>query len=304
MVLPNGVAEPPSFEFLLQGKLTAGSGQAWTVGGVTFTVTDQTSVTGNPQVGDAILVRGRILDSGQWAADRIEPIGQNVEKARFAGLVVSMSSDTWVVSKQTLLVNADTQLEAGLKVGDPVEVTFVVQADGTWLAKQIEAQLEGTQQPTPTATLTETTTASSSETVTPTETETPGGTLTVTPTLTQTLTPEITGTITATVTPTVTLTPEGSVTPTVTSTAISCTGNPDRQPEGLVLAQRYNVTYQEIMGWFCQHYGFGEIDLAYSMSQQTGVPVTQIFDLRQSGLGWGQIKQQLGTKPGNGKKKP
>ena len=36
------------------------------------------------------------------------------------------------------------------------------------------------------------------------------------------------------------------------------------------LAQRYGVPYEEIMGWFCQHYGFGEIDLAYSLSRQIG----------------------------------
>ncbi len=47
------------------------------------------------------------------------------------------------------------------------------------------------------------------------------------------------------------------------------------------------------MGWFCQHFGFGEIDLAYSLSRQTGVPVDQIFAMKSSGLGWGEIKKQL-----------
>ena len=47
------------------------------------------------------------------------------------------------------------------------------------------------------------------------------------------------------------------------------------------------------MGWFCQGFGFGEIDLAYSLSNQTGVPVDQIFAMKSSGLGWGEIKNQL-----------
>jgi hypothetical protein len=242
-------------------------------------------------------VRGRILDNGQWVADRIEPVEKGIEKARFTGLIVSMGSDTWVVSKQTLMVNPDTEIDAGLKVGDPVEVTFVVQPDSTWLAKQIGAQFEDTQKLTPTATITETTTSIL--------TETPEGTLTETATPTQTLTPEtLTGNAPPTATSSVTPMPEDTLAPNTGPAITSCTGNPNKQPKGLVLAQRYNVPYEEIMGWFCQHFGFGEIDLAYSLSQQTGKAVTEIFAMRQSGLGWGQIKQQLGTKPGHGGKTP
>jgi len=42
------------------------------------------------------------------------------------------------------------------------------------------------------------------------------------------------------------------------------------------------------------------------LSHSSGMPVSQIFALRSSGLGWGQIKQQLSATgapgaPGNGK---
>jgi len=53
------------------------------------------------------------------------------------------------------------------------------------------------------------------------------------------------------------------------------------------------VTYDEIMGWFCQRYGFGEIDEAYSLSEETGTPVEEIFEMRASGMGWGEIKAAL-----------
>lgn len=90
---------------------------------------------------------------------------------------------------------------------------------------------------------------------------------------------------------TLTLTPE--VSPTAVATgAASCTGaNP--QPEGMRLAERYNVPYEEIMGWFCQHFGFGEIDTAYELSLQSGKPVSEIFAMRRSGMGWGEIKKLL-----------
>ena len=75
-----------------------------------------------------------------------------------------------------------------------------------------------------------------------------------------------------------------------------CTGA-QPHPEGLRLADLYQVSYAEIMQWFCQGFGFGEIDLAYSLSRQTGVAVAEIFALRGTGMGWGEIMQQLGVLP-------
>lgn len=91
---------------------------------------------------------------------------------------------------------------------------------------------------------------------------------------------------TATGTPVVTLTPE--VTP--SAPASVCTGA-DPQPTGMRLAAEFGVPYEEIMGWFCQNFGFGEIKSAYEMSRASGVPVEDIFTMRRSGMGWGNIKK-------------
>jgi hypothetical protein len=153
----------------------------------------------------------------------------------------------------------------------------------------------GTPSTTPTATATAT--ASATATATATATRPVTGTITATVTPKVSLTPTVSATpATATPKPSVTPTPVGSPTPGVTltpqPTAVSCTGaNP--HPEGMRLAQRWGVPYAEIMGWFCQHFGFGEIDLAYGLSRQSGVPVAQIFAMRRSGLGWGEIKKRL-----------
>jgi hypothetical protein len=87
----------------------------------------------------------------------------------------------------------------------------------------------------------------------------------------------------------------GTATPTVPpkNDSSRCESRTQQQPEALRLAQRYNVTYDEIMSWFCKGFGFGEIDLAYGLSLSTGMPVSEIFAMRSSGLGWGQIKKQL-----------
>jgi hypothetical protein len=117
---------------------------------------------------------------------------------------------------------------------------------------------------------------------------------TPTPTLPGTFTPTVTLTPeaieTALETPT-TAPPQNTPTPEATETG-QCTGaNP--HPTGMKLAQRYGVPYEEIMKWFCQHYGFGEIDLAYSLSRQSGKPVEEIFAMRASGMGWGNIKKAV-----------
>jgi len=121
----------------------------------------------------------------------------------------------------------------------------------------------------------------------PEETEVPTATWTetVTPTVTTTVTPSDTVTTTLTLTDTLIASPEAL--PSVTD----CTGaNP--QPTGDRLAQQYGVTYETIMGWFCQGFGFGEIDLAYSLSLQSdSYTVDQIFAMKSSGMGWGEIKK-------------
>ena len=104
------------------------------------------------------------------------------------------------------------------------------------------------------------------------------GTITETPTAT----PTVTGTITVTPTPTGTGTPQ--------PTQDICTGA-SPHPKGMELANKYGVPYEEIMGWFCMHFGFGEIDLAYGLSLEYGVPVDDLFGMKSSGMGWGQIKQ-------------
>ncbi|HLA98135.1 MAG TPA: DUF5666 domain-containing protein [Anaerolineales bacterium] len=87
---------------------------------------------------------------------------------------------------------------------------------------------------------------------------------------------------------------------TVTSSPVTdCTGN-ETHPKGQMLADEHGVTYEEIMGWFCQRFGFGEIDLAYSLAEAyaaQGITAAQLFDMRHSGLGWGQIKNWLKSLP-------
>jgi hypothetical protein len=73
-----------------------------------------------------------------------------------------------------------------------------------------------------------------------------------------------------------------------------CANNAPPIPRAEMLAAQFATTPAAIMAWFCAGYGMGEIEIAYQISSETGKSVEEIFVLRASGLGWGQIRIQLG----------
>ncbi len=407
-----GQLSSPAYLFVLQGELTSMEGENWVVAGVGFSVTGETEIFGTPEIGDLLLVEGRILEGNQWVADTIQPALTGDQTGAFTGVVDAIDGNTWSVGGNLFQVDAETQIDEGIEPGKTVRVAFRILEDGSWLATRIdlleEPPDEGTPTPTPspeakpklafepkiikldTCTLDnhvsgvlvnrakkagDTATdillgfeirkgeqyfdlvyfnpggweslepggqapfdvqvlfneswlsapekaraevrifiaqesngrklSSAKMTLTfekrcagePTETPSPSETPTPTPEISETPTPTepITETPTDTPTPTMTVTPVPTGTPTIEF----CTGAVPH-PKGMSLAQKYGVPYEEIMGWFCKHFGFGEIDLAYGLSQQYGVPVADIFAMRTAGMGWGEIKQYFrGTPPGS-----
>lgn len=63
------------------------------------------------------------------------------------------------------------------------------------------------------------------------------------------------------------------------------------------LAEQFGVTYEELLGWYCQGWGSGQIALAYMISQETGVPVADLFAMREAGKNWKEILVELGLLP-------
>ena len=277
-VQTGGDPEKPGYQFSLQGQITSLQDSQWAITGVPYEATSRTEMVGNFVEGDFVLARGRILETGQWLADSIEPANQAMTRLYFTGNLTAKDGDTWTIGGKAIQVKDGTEFGGDPKTGMAVGIGFeVVEPGNTWLAKEIDALEEEGEGPTPTSTVASTATRVGTPTSTPTATETE----TVTgPSSITTPTPTPTPTVTPTGTP---LSPEKNL----------CPEQTDVQPEGMRLAQRYNIHYTEIEGWFCQGFNFGEIDLAYGLSLQTGKPVSEIFAMRKSGLGWGQIKKEL-----------
>jgi hypothetical protein len=69
----------------------------------------------------------------------------------------------------------------------------------------------------------------------------------------------------------------------------------DPHPVAERLAREYGVSYEEIIGWFCDGFGLGEIGLAYRIQTESGTPVAELFDTRADAkMGWGLILQDEG----------
>jgi hypothetical protein len=80
-----------------------------------------------------------------------------------------------------------------------------------------------------------------------------------------------------------------------------CEGNEGSMPASVeTLAKDYDVAVEDVMAWFCQGYGLGEITEAYRLSEASGKSVEEIFAMREQGMGWGNIKKELDVKPGKG----
>jgi len=77
-----------------------------------------------------------------------------------------------------------------------------------------------------------------------------------------------------------------------------CMDGKQEKPHPLAakLADRYGVTEQWVMGYFCNGYGMGAIMLALKTSQIDGIDATPetLLTERSNGVGWGNIWKNIG----------
>ncbi len=234
----------PAYGFQIKGTLQAWEDDSLVIGSILLETSELLIVHGKPVLGEMAHVDGHIDESGEWIVDVLGSSGGKFQ-ASFSGELEASGESIWQISGTSVLVDDNSKLSPEMTLGEAVKVDFIVQSDGQWLATHIRPLDEEDEE------------EASSEP--PDEEEAP---------------------------------PEAIVTSEPAHAGSECTGA-DPQPTGMRLAERFGVAYEEIMGWFCQGYGFGEIDLAYSLSQATGMAPAEIFEMRSAGAGWGEIKKTL-----------
>jgi hypothetical protein len=129
----------PVNRFTLMGEVEAVEDTAWTVAGQTITVDEETAIEEGIEIGDVVRVEGVILEDGALLAERIRLVeGQPGLPFHFVGVLQSIDDETWAISGISIAVDADTELDEDLVVGEVVEVRGWILEDDTWLARSIK----------------------------------------------------------------------------------------------------------------------------------------------------------------------
>jgi hypothetical protein len=124
----------PGFLFALQGEVEDNSGKTWMVEGVPLTVKGGTRITGDPQVGDIVLVNGRITKKHEWIADSIQSPLPGDNGGTFTGFVTGVNDDEVEINGYPFVIN-DEQPE--VSQGDLVRVQFLISGE-TWVVLNLD----------------------------------------------------------------------------------------------------------------------------------------------------------------------
>ena len=75
---------------------------------------------------------------------------------------------------------------------------------------------------------------------------------------------------------------------------------PMTHPVGSAIALFFNIPYTQVMALHAEGFGFGTIARVYLTALASGgvLSPTQLLEMRQEGVGWGQIKKEFGVHPG------
>lgn len=127
--------------FTLTGEVEMIDMATWTVAGQTLLIDENTEIEDDITVGDRVRVEGVILPGGSWLAEEIELVEDDTLPGlpfSFNGLVQAINTDTWTISGIMITVDAETDIDDDIHIGDVVAVDGWILDDGTWLAQHIE----------------------------------------------------------------------------------------------------------------------------------------------------------------------
>jgi hypothetical protein len=184
---PEATPEPVEFTDVLHEM----NGEWWTIGTTPVRVSGDTTIEGDPQIGDLVSVQGERHQSEIWA---LHIVAIRLTEVQFEGIISAVSGSSLVIGGYNVEIDSQTQVIGTPEVGRVAQVSAVQRPDGRLIGKVI---LVLDPAPTPTMTATQLPTPTATSTAEPTPTPTLEATSTSTAEPTPTLTPEATPTLTA-----------------------------------------------------------------------------------------------------------
>jgi hypothetical protein len=137
----------PEFEFY--GIVESTDSAGWVISGEMVQVTAETMIDPGVVVGSLVEVEGRIIEGSLVAGkihledqDRDDDDGSKdkMNEVEFKGLIESINADVYMIAGKTVNTDASTEIKGMPAVGDLVKVHATLQADGGYLAREIEKE--------------------------------------------------------------------------------------------------------------------------------------------------------------------
>ena len=129
------VRRAPEGRFAFVGGVESMGAAQWTIAGRLVNIDAQTQIAAGLGLGAMVRVAGRLGDGGALWAESVQPVTDGFQ---FVGVVQSIAPDQWRIADITVTVGVSTTISPGLKVGDSVQVTGQILANGAWLADAIQ----------------------------------------------------------------------------------------------------------------------------------------------------------------------
>lgn len=145
---PSGTTTPGT-EVEFYGTVESISGNTWMIGGRKVVTVSTTEIKNNPQVGSYVKVHATPQADGSYLAREIEIDDDNRQgddnrsgEIEFYGTVESINGSIWMIGGRTVTLAANAEVKDNPQVGSYVKVHATLQADGSYLAREIEVDMD------------------------------------------------------------------------------------------------------------------------------------------------------------------
>src|SRR5215207_5106966 len=137
----NRLAPAQSGTFTLVGQLDNIASTGLVLTGKYIALSPQTGIDASIQSGNTAIAQGTIAPDGSWLASNVYSAG-NGQPFQFVGTFQSSQGNRWMISGSEIVVDENTVIGANILPGDVVNVTGLIQGNGTWLAGSIQPVLD------------------------------------------------------------------------------------------------------------------------------------------------------------------
>ncbi|MGE5223401.1 MAG: DUF5666 domain-containing protein [Omnitrophica WOR_2 bacterium] len=134
----NEAPSTPAVHISSEGVVSQ-TGDVWMIAGQPFVTGPESIVMGNPQIGDLVMVEGRLLEDGTRLADLILLLHYSpANQFTLTGQVESIGDSEWKIAGQTVMISTTTNIDSSIVVNDLARAEGIILQSGILQATRIQ----------------------------------------------------------------------------------------------------------------------------------------------------------------------